>query len=317
MRERTHVEQDPQQQDAYYHTPVLVQEILSYLPPEKDNPVVVDATLGEGGHSALFLERGCRVLAFDRDSTMIHVSQKRFAGDDRISLTNDTYDHIHKHLAYEYEGAVDLMLFDLGVSLYHFKGAQRGFSFNEDAPLDMRLSLERTLTAKDVVNTYEEDELVRVFRELGEIRYAGRIAEAILRARGEREIENVKDLENIVFHATPRKLRYGKTHPATRAFQALRIEVNDELRILEDALVETLPLLCEGGVLVVISYHSLEDRIVKRFFKEHDVKKGTGMLRPRTKNVITPSKEEVALNPRARSAKMRVAVREKTGDEAE
>ncbi|MEK6793246.1 MAG: 16S rRNA (cytosine(1402)-N(4))-methyltransferase RsmH [Spirochaetota bacterium] len=289
-----------------HHTPVLAREIVNFIGATSDNVKVIDATVGEGGHSALFLERGWTVFAVDRDEDMVAKARERLKAFSRVSFALCTYDGIYDVLPEEWIGTTDALLFDLGVSMYHFRTAQRGFSFREDGPLDMRLS--RTgKTAHDVVNGYTEDELARVIRDFGEVPYAGRIAQAIVTARRTREIGTTAELEAVVFHATPKKLRFGRIHPATRVFQAIRIEVNDELMILSNALTNAFRVLAPEGVLAVISYHSLEDRIVKRFMNENDTRHGTGRLTVLTRHVVTAQAEETATNPAARSAKLRVA----------
>jgi len=295
-----------------HHTPVLAREIVNFIGATSDNVKVIDATVGEGGHSALFLERGWTVFAVDRDRDMLAAARERLKAFSRVSFALCTYDGIHDVLPAEWIGTTDAMLFDLGVSMYHFRTAVRGFSFREDGPLDMRLSQDGK-TARDVVNGYSEDELARIIRDFGEVPYASRIASAIIEARRTRGISTTAELEAVVFHATPKKFRYGRIHPATRVFQAIRIEVNDELTILSAAMTNALPVLAPGGILAVISYHSLEDRIVKRFMNENDARHGTGTVAVLTRHVVTASKEETDVNPAARSAKLRVA--RKTGTE--
>jgi len=198
------------------------------------------------------------------------------------------------------------ILMDLGVSSHQFDIPERGFSFKYDAPLDMRMNYEDDTqeTAADICNTRSGEELEEIFREYGEERFSGRIAEKIVEVR---PIKTTKDLENIIFHCYPKKMRFGKIHPATRCFQALRIAVNEELGVLSEVLPQLTELLKTGGRLCVISFHSLEDRIVKRAFKE--LAKENESLKIVTKKPITPGESEIAANSRSRSAKLRVIER--------
>lgn len=292
-----------------YHTPVLLKEILSLMPSPAENINVIDATLGEGGHTEAFLKEGANVYATERDEEILKRAKERLSAYENVQYALCTYDKMKENAPKEFVGNTDFILMDLGVSLFHFKGCERGFSFKEESPLDMRLGLNEGKSAMDVVNDYDEEELFRVFKEYGEIRFAHRIAEAIVSARASEPLRTAKELENIVFHATPKKFRFAKTHPATRVFQAIRIEVNDELEILKRALVSAFEMLKEGGQLVVMSYHSLEDRIVKTFMRERSEKHGSKELKILNKKVIVPSKSEIKRNPAARSAKLRAALK--------
>ena len=203
-------------------------------------------------------------------------------------------------------GNIDFMLYDLGVSLFHFKKAERGFSFKDNVKLDMRLGINEK-SAYDVINFYSEKELERVLKEYGEIHNAAKIASIIVKERNKKNIETSRELENIIFHNTDKSKRYGKIHPATLVFQAIRIEVNDELNILKDSISQIPNILKPNGIAAVISYHSLEDRIVKNFFKENEkTKNKEGIFKLLNSKVITPTNEEIKSNPASRSAKMRV-----------
>ncbi|NPB06801.1 MAG: 16S rRNA (cytosine(1402)-N(4))-methyltransferase RsmH [Aquificae bacterium] len=287
------------------HVPVLLNEVLSYLSNEKGG-VVVDCTVGLGGHAEALLssDEELFLIGIDRDEEALEKAQERlkpFEG--RFALYKASFDQLDEVLNQEGVNEVRGFLFDLGVSMLQLKGG-RGFSFNDESFLDMRMDKEQRKTAYAVVNEYPEKELARIIREYGEERYARAIARAIARARKEKPIETAKELAEVVASAVPPAYRYGRIHPATRTFQAIRIEVNRELESLREALPKTLPFLKRGGRVAVISFHSLEDRIVKHFFKE---KEREGVLRVLTKKPVTPSEEEVKRNPASRSAKLRVA----------
>lgn len=293
-----------------YHTPVMVKEILSLLEENADTKIVVDGTLGEGGHSELFLKNGYSVFGIDRDEEIALRAKHRLSSYEKFNYAITTYDKTAEVLPSNILGNADMFLIDAGVSLFHFKAAERGFSFSEeDSALDMRLSLNGDKSGEDIVNNSTENQLKQIFFEYGQIPYASLIARAIVKERENNPIKKVKDFENIVFHATPRKFRYGKTHPATRAFQALRIAVNDELSILRVALERAHEVVRIGGVVAVLSYHSLEDKIVKTFFREKDIKRGSGEFESIIKNPLKPSNEEVLANTAARSAKLRASKR--------
>lgn len=289
------------------HSPVLLKEILSYLPQDADNLRVIDATLGEGGHSESFLKMGAEVLGVDRDETIIAKAKERLDGYAGMHYVNCTYDSIAECAPKHFIAETHAILFDLGVSMYHFKEAQRGFSFKEDSELDMRLSVNAKLSAYEVVNEYSEDELTRIFRDYAQLRYADVLAKRICERREEAPIKSVKELEDVIYHATPSAARRKRIHPATLPFQAIRIEVNDELGILEAALEKSLAILKDGGLLFLISYHSLEDKICKSFIRERSKKFGSGELLTINKKVIKPSASETKRNAAARSAKLRIA----------
>ncbi len=289
------------------HTSVMPNEVLSFLP--NDSQIAVDATLGEGGHTKLLLEQGLNVHAFDRDSVIIEKAKQRLdsISNNKLYTYNQKYDNIYNSLPKDVVGNVDFMLFDLGVSMFHFKEASRGFSFSENTRLDMRLGLNNK-TAYDVVNGYSEAELTTVFQNYGEIKYSKTLAHAIVDSRKTKQIETTDELENIVFHATPKNLRYTNTHHATKVFQAIRIEVNDEIGILENAIANVAKILKSGGVVVFMSYHSLEDRVVKKYFKENEnTKNKVGIFNVLTRRPLVASEDEIAINKASRSAKVRAA----------
>lgn len=287
------------------HTPVMLKEILSFI-PENAN-IAVDATLGEGGHTKAMLDLNIEVHSFERDDKILEVAKERLKDYKKFYCYNNTYDKMIEELDENVIGNVDFMLYDLGVSMFHFKKANRGFSFKDDVKLDMRLGINNK-SAYDVINSYSEKELERVFREYGEMYNASKIANIIVNERKKKTIETSKELENIIFHHTDKSKRFGKIHPATLVFQAIRIEVNDELNILEKSIYNISKILKNGGVAAIMSYHSLEDRIVKRFLKDNEkTKNKDGIFKLLNSKVITPTNEEIKLNPASRSAKLRVA----------
>ncbi len=287
------------------HYPVMLEEATDIL-VESGGEVYVDCTVGGGGHARRVLEKlpNAFVIGIDRDEEALKRAQENleeFEG--RYSLYRANFSHLDEVLSQEGLRSVDGFLFDLGVSMYQIKG-DRGFSFLEDTSLDMRMDTSSSLRADKVVNEYPLERLVKIFKEYGEERFAGRIAKAIDRYRRKKRIESSRELAQVVWDAVPPKYRHGRIHPATRVFQAIRIEVNDELGSLQAALGKALSHLKAGGRLVVISFHSLEDRIVKRFMKEN-----AHRLKVLTKKPLQPSEREVALNPPSRSAKLRAGER--------
>ena len=293
------------------HKSVLYKEVLQQL-AIKPGQVYIDATLGGGGHTRGILGKKAKVLAIDSDPQVLKNAAKEFslrlstqdntlvASSAKLTIVQGNFADIqkiaHQFRVWETPG----VLFDLGLSSDQLRDEKRGFSFSMDGPLDMRMSPDLQVTAADLVNGLNERELYELFTKYGEERSGRRIARAIITTRVKRKIETTFDLVNVIESVVPRK---EKIHPATRVFQALRIVVNDELNNLKKGLEGAVSLLKKDGRLVVISFHSLEDRIVKRFFKEQN---GLKVL---TQKPIIPSEEEILENPRARSAKMRVAER--------
>jgi 16S rRNA (cytosine1402-N4)-methyltransferase len=303
------------------HTPVLRDEVLAGLAMRPDG-CYCDATFGRGGHTAEILAAlgpAGRLVAIDRDPDAIRAGQRRFEGESRLTLVRGSFGPLEERVrAAGVEGELDGVLLDLGVSSPQLDEARRGFSFMQDGPLDMRMDNEAGESAAHWLARAGEREIAGVLRTLGEERYANRIARALVAARAAAPIERTGQLADLVAAAVPTR-EPGK-HPATRTFQAIRIHVNGELEALESALPQTVRLLAPGGRLCVISFHSLEDRIVKRFIQREErgdpVYAGLPQVplhaRPRLRRVgrrVTPGGAELARNPRARSAVLRVAER--------
>jgi 16S rRNA (cytosine1402-N4)-methyltransferase len=304
------------------HISVLLNEAISELNIKKDG-VYVDATLGYGGHSSEILkkvERGY-LFAFDQDSEAIRHSTDRLnAISTNFTIIKSNFKNLKKELNSRGIEKVDGILFDLGVSSPELDEDYRGFSFHQDAPLDMRMDTSQEFSAYNVVNEYSEKQLTNIFYKYGEDKFAPRIARNIVKHRENKTIETTMELVDIIKEVVPIKERLKK-HPARQIFQAIRIEVNHELDVLEEALQQSLDLLNVGGRVVVITFHSLEDRIVKRYFKEMcevDEKiKGLPNIDPSllpdfnlvSRKPILPTDEEIVENPRSRSAKMRVIER--------
>ncbi|GLY82715.1 16S rRNA (cytosine(1402)-N(4))-methyltransferase RsmH [Actinoallomurus iriomotensis] len=316
------------------HVPVMLDRILALLGPALSTPsdedvFFVDATLGLGGHAAAVLEAHPRVtlIGLDRDTSAIERSGRRleaYAG--RTRLVHAVYDEIPRVLAELGIPDVHAVLFDLGVSSPQLDEAERGFAYSYDAPLDMRMDRTQELTAEQVVNTYSASDLTRILRDYGEERFARRVAEAIVRERGRAPLTSTGRLVEIVRDAIPAASRRTGGHPGKRTFQALRMEVNGELPTLERAIPAALDALVVGGRVAVLSYHSLEDRIVKRAFAAQttdttppDLPVPLPELQPRfrplTRGAEQPSEEETTTNPRAASARLRAVerIREREG----
>lgn len=311
------------EEQTIVHAPVMPREVIEGL-ALKAGGLYIDCTLGEGGHSELMLatEPGCRVLALEQDAAIAAIARARMAPyGDRFRVIETNFEALAEIAAREQLEPVAGILLDLGISSFHYEKSGRGFSFQRDEPLDMRLGPAARASAADIVNEYEENELVRIFREYGEERFSGRIARAIVTARTQAPIVSSLKLAGIVAAAVPGKFAHDRIHPATRVFQALRIEVNRELEVLTTVLGGTIDLLAPGGRLCVISFHSLEDRIVKQFLRAnephcvcppHALRCTCGLpgrLRAVQRKALVAGPEEVADNPRSRSAKLRVAER--------
>jgi len=287
----------------FSHTPVLLKETVELLNLHS-NDSVIDGTVGLGGHAAVILEKISpkgKLLALDRDPRQIITAKKNLAKfDKRVVLIHDSFANLAKHAYDQGFTAVAAVLLDLGFSSVHVDDPARGFSFQSEGPLDMRYDPTGELTAADIVNTWSETELARIFLVYGDEKNSRKIARAIVEARDENKFVTTTDLAQLIEVITPRR---GKVHPATKVFQALRIVTNDELGELERALPEIVEVLKPGGRLAIITFHSLEDRIVKAFFRKQENK----TLKIINKHVIVPSEEEIKVNPRSRSAKLRVA----------
>lgn len=281
--------------DSLTHTPVLAAEVLEALAPAPGR-VIVDGTLGGAGHTRLLLAAGASVIGIDQDPYALN--RARAAGLPGLTVLEGNYRDMAALLASAGVPRVDGVLLDIGVSSFQLDDAERGFSYHTAAPLDMRMS-QSGESAADVVNTYPEEDLAAIIYEYGEDRHSRRIARAVIQAREKAPIETTVQLAEIVKRAYPGFSR--GIHPARRTFQALRVHVNDELGALRDGLEAAEGLLGPGGRLAVISFHSLEDRIVKRFLR------GSEVLRPLSKRPVEADEAEQAANPRARSAKLRAA----------
>lgn len=270
---------------------------------------MVDATVGGGGHSYLLLKQNpnIKIVGIDRDEYALSIAKERLSEfSSRVILKKSDFAQLDKVLFSLGIDKVAGFLFDLGVSHFHLK-LDRGFSFQREEFLDMRMDRSQRLTAYDVVNRFSQQELYRIIREYGEEKFARQIAQKIVEQRKKKRIETTKELAEIVCSVYPPKLRHSsKIHPATKTFQGIRIYVNDELNQIEVALEKTLIFLQPGSLVAVISFHSLEDRIVKSFFKKQKELKVLEIL---TKKPITPSKQELKENPASRSGKLRVARR--------
>lgn len=271
---------------------------------------IVDCTVGLGGHAEAIAERltpGGRLIGIDADGEALEITRERLRrpGETDVLLIHGNFGDLKAIFEKSNIEKADGFLFDLGVSSMQFDKAERGFSFRYDAPLDMRMDKEAELTAEGLVNSAPEAELSRIIYEYGEERFSRRIAKAIVEERKKARIDTTGKLVDVIMRSVPYKGRHGRVHPATRTFQALRIAVNDELRALENALDGAIGLLRASGRICVISYHSLEDRIVKNKFKEA---KAAGILDILYKKPLTPGDGEIRENPRSRSAKLRAAV---------
>lgn len=292
----------------FHHDPVLLSEVLKFLDPQPGE-IFVDATVGGGGHACALLERlqpGGFLLGLDRDAEALEAAARKLQSiGAAFKLVRASFSQLPAILAQENLPGVDGLLFDLGVSSYQLDNPERGFTYQLEGPLDMRMDREQKTTAADIINTRPEEELAKIFREYGEERWAGRIAKFIAQARKRSPITTTGELVEIIKAAIPARARRSGPHPAKRTFQALRIAINDELGELKRALAELETLLRPGGRVVVISFHSLEDRIVKETFKSLSSK----FLEILTPKPVVPTPEEVARNPRARSAKLRAARR--------
>ncbi|HET7900098.1 MAG TPA: 16S rRNA (cytosine(1402)-N(4))-methyltransferase RsmH [Candidatus Nanopelagicales bacterium] len=307
------------------HVPVLLERCLTLLAPALERPgaVVVDATLGLGGHSEALLRRfpDVRLVGVDRDPDALALSARRLEPFERRTvLVHAVYDELPRVLDEVESPRVDGVLMDLGVSSMQLDEAQRGFAYSQDAPLDMRMDPTHGLTAADVLNTYAAGELARVLREYGEERFARRIADAVVRERGKEPFDSSARLVELIRASIPAPARRTGGNPAKRTFQALRIEVNAELEVLERAVPSAIDALTVGGRIVVMSYQSLEDRIVKRAMTSRaqtDVPPDMPFvpaghepeLRIVTRGSEKASEQEIAENPRAASVRLRAAER--------
>ena len=306
---------------TFRHVSVLLPETIEGLNIRPDG-IYADGTLGGGGHAsevAARLTEGGRLIGIDQDADAIAAAGERLKPfGDRVTIVRDNYVNMKQVLADLGIEAVDGICLDLGVSSYQLDTAERGFSYMEDAPLDMRMDRREDRTAADLVNECTEQELFRIIRDYGEDRFAKNIAKHIVKARERRPIRTTGELADIIRGAIPMKIQVTGGHPAMRTFQALRIALNRELQVLEDSIDEMIGLLNPGGRLCIITFHSLEDRSVKNGFRRNESpctcppgfpvcvcgKKSRGTVI--TKKPILPTKEEEKENPRSRSAKLRI-----------
>ncbi len=293
------------------HQPVLAQECLDWLTAPGQGGLMIDGTVGDGGHAQRFLDRypSLSLLAVDVDARMLARARhnlERFG--DRVAFERGWFADVlvRRH------SAAQLVLLDLGLASYHFDSSGRGFSFRGSEPLDMRLDDRLPRTAADILNEEPESVLADIFFRYGEERYARRLARAVTRRRAERPLRTTEELEQVVWRSFPPAQRYGRTHPATRPFQALRIAVNDELQRLDRGLSVAIRCLSAGGRLGVIAFHSLEDRIVKQRMRQAAQRSGDvgdALVEVLTRRPLRPTPSEVSANPRSRSARLRVARR--------
>jgi len=305
----------------FNHISVLLDETIEAL-QIKPNGIYVDGTLGGAGHSSEIvkrLDKNGRLIGIDQDADAISAASKRLEEyKDKVTIVRNNYSQIRQILKELNIDKVDGILLDLGVSSFQLDTASRGFSYNEDAPLDMRMDNRMTYTARDIVNDYSESDLFRIIRDYGEDSFAKNIAKHIVRVREEKPIETTFELVEVIKAAIPMKVRKKAGHPAKKTFQAIRIELNKELDVLKNTLDDMIDCLNEGGRLCVITFHSLEDRIVKTNFrknqdpcvcpKEFPVctcgRKSKGKVI--TRKPIIPTEEEIEFNKRAKSSKLRV-----------
>lgn len=297
----------------FVHKSVLFDEAIKAL-DLNENKIIVDGTAGGGGHSGEIAKRAKRVISIDQDPDAIEVLNERLGDKENVTIVHDNYSNIKNIISNLNIEKIDGLLLDLGVSSFQLDTAERGFSFHKDAPLDMRMS-KSGLSAYDVVNNYDERQLADIIYRYGEEKFSRRIAANIVKARAEKPIETTFELVDIIKSSMPQKAMRD-SHPARRTFQAIRIEVNAELDVLKSTLEDAFDILAPGGRIAIITFHSLEDRIVKEQFakwcqgctcpKEFPVCVCGKKPKGKTFKSISPSKEELEENPRARSSRLRI-----------
>lgn len=297
----------------FVHKSVLFDEAIKAL-DLNENKIIVDGTAGGGGHSGEIAKRAKRVISIDQDPDAIAVLNERLGDKENVTIVHDNYSNIKDIISNLNIEKIDGLLLDLGVSSFQLDTAERGFSFHKDAPLDMRMS-KSGLSAYDVVNNYDERQLADIIYRYGEEKFSRRIAANIVKARAKKPIENTFELVDIIKSSMPQKAMRD-AHPARRTFQAIRIEVNAELDVLKSTLEDAFDILAPGGRIAIITFHSLEDRIVKEQFakwcqgctcpKEFPVCVCGKKPKGKTFKSISPSKEELEENPRARSSRLRI-----------
>ncbi|MFH1452843.1 MAG: 16S rRNA (cytosine(1402)-N(4))-methyltransferase RsmH [Armatimonadota bacterium] len=304
------------------HNPVLVNEVVDFLKIKKDG-IYVDATLGGGGYTLKILSQTgpCGVIVgIDQDEEAIEAFKQRNIKSKNVVLVKDNFKNVKRVIQSLKINAVNGIVFDLGVSTHHIYYGSRGFSFSREGPLDMRMDKEGEVTAEDIVNDLSAEELGKIFSEYGEERFSKRIAGGIVRERENQRIKTTGELVKVIGKYVPSKQKHGRIHFATRVFQALRIAVNSELSCLEEAVKSSIDVLEAGGRIVVVAYHSLEDRIVKTVFKTESGKcmcppgipvcmcgSENSRLKIITRKPVTPTEEEIKGNPKSRSARLRCA----------
>lgn len=312
----------------YEHKTVLLNETVDSI-DVKNGKLYVDATFGGGGHSRLILSKAddIRLFVFDQDIEAIENGKLNFVEEKRINFINDNFVNIKKNLQALGIKKVDGIIADLGVSSYQLDNADRGFSYMSDAKLDMRMDKNSSLTAEYVVNTYSKERLKHIIREYGQENWSDRIAEIIVEKRAVKPITTTLELVDIIEKSIPKKLRDKHKHPAKRTFQAIRIEVNNEIDIIEKFIQDSFDMMNIGGRIAIITFHSLEDRAVKNSFKELSIDcvcpkefpvcmcNTIQKAKILTKKPILPTDEEINSNPRSRSAKLRVLEKINEGDE--
>jgi len=301
------------------HIPVLLKEVIEILKPSKG--IIVDGTLGLGGHTKEILKGSkVSVIGLDQDGEALELAKKNLENLlNRVTFVQENFSSLKKvSKSLGFYGKAKGILLDLGVSSMQLERAERGFSFQKEGPLDMRMDKRAKLTASEIINIWPKEEIISVLRELGEERFARRIVDAIVSERKKGRIKTTVELSELIKKSVPKKYAFSRIHPATRTFQALRIAVNDELSNLAKTLQDVSSILSPNGKIVVISFHSLEDRIVKEYFREqskdlinppyeriYEVER-KAVVNLVNRKPISPSEEEIKENPRARSAKLRV-----------
>jgi len=307
----------------FIHNPVMLEQVLRSLDINPED-IIIDCTLGEGGHSVHFLQNldsGVLIGIEQDDEILKRAVERLHTYKDKFIPVRDNFSNLKSIVSQNAVKRVDKIFFDLGISMYHFKRSGRGFSFTRDEPLDMRLDRTKSLSAMDVVNRFSRKKLSEIIWAYGEERFSGRIALHIIEEREKKQITTSTQLADIVKRAMPGKYWPRNIHPATKTFQAIRIFVNDEMEILENALRDAIGLLKPGGRLCVISFHSLEDRVVKSVF--NDLKRGCRcppdfpvcvcggkrVIKVLTKKPLIPDDEEIKNNPPSRSARLRCALK--------
>ena len=291
------------------HTPVMLREVLDYL-DLRPGKIIVDATLGTGGHAQEILKRispGGKLIGIDRDTDSLKVAQEKLRDSSALcKFVHANFMEIDSVLEEAGVEKIDGVLFDLGISSFQLDDPERGFSFQQEGPLDMRLDRDSYISAYDLINNLNEEEISSLLWNFGQERWHNRIAHLVVEEREKHPIATTRELSDIVVRATPYKYRHYRIHPATRTFQAVRIAVNRELENLEIALSKAVNILCPKGRICVISFHSLEDRVVKFKFKGCAAEGKVKIITPKP---LVPSQGEVETNPSSRSSKLRVAER--------